>query len=281
MEIRNLSAVPLSELTQVFNQAFEGYFVPLQLTEEAMATKIRSENINLNYSVGVFDHNQLKGFILHGLQMQSGRKMVYNGGTGVVPEFRGNQWTEQMYGAVIPLLKQDGIYEHQLEVIEQNTKALRIYEKIGFNTVRTLSCFKGRLERILEPEVSIREVPIPRFEVYTGFWNFSPTWQNDTPAILRALDSHKVIEMNKDEELIGYAIYAPSNGRVKQFAIHPAYRCRGYGRALFGYLCNVPEKREVNLINIDERDASSMAFFKAIGFQRFLGLLEMKYYAHN
>jgi hypothetical protein len=33
----------------------------------------------------------------------------------------------------------------------------------------------------------------------------------------------------------------------------------------------------VNLINVDDSDIASIEFFKAIGFQRFLGLWEMKF----
>ena len=42
MTIQSLSAVSLAELTNAFNEAFSDYFVKLQLSEPAMADKLRS-----------------------------------------------------------------------------------------------------------------------------------------------------------------------------------------------------------------------------------------------
>lgn len=276
MRFQNLSAVSLTELTGTFNEAFSDYFVPLQLSEEAMDTKLRSENIDLHYSIGAFDGDRLKGFILHGVDTRSGERVVYNAGTGVVPAYRGNGLTQQLYGAIVPQLKEEGMVQHQLEVIEQNAPAIRVYEKVGFTCTRTLSCFKGRVEAEADPSLTFTEVASPRFDVYPSFWNYMPTWQNDSPAVRRALDAHKVIELSQAGELVGYMIYAPASGRVKQYAVHPEHRSQGYGRQLFSYLCRSVE-REVTLINVDDSDAASINFFKAIGFQRFLGLWEMRF----
>ncbi|HEY1115773.1 MAG TPA: GNAT family N-acetyltransferase [Chitinophagaceae bacterium] len=277
MRFQSLSSVSLAELTQTFNEAFSDYFVPLRLSEEAMAVKLRSESIDLRYSIGAFEESQLKGFILHGIDTWSGQKAVYNAGTGVVPAYRGQGLTRQLYGAIVPLLKAEGMVQHQLEVIEQNAPAIRVYEKVGFTRTRSLSCFKGRVEGVVNPELSLVEVTIPDFQAYKGYWSFTPTWQNDTPAIQLAQDVHKIVELRKDGERIAYAIIAPASGRVKQYAVHPQYRRKGYGLQLFQYLCQANEGRDVILINVDDSDTASQDFFKSIGFQRFLGLWEMRY----
>lgn len=277
MRFQSLSSVSLTELTQTFNEAFSDYFVPLRLTEEAMAVKLRSESIDLAHSIGAFEGDALKGFILHGIDTWSGRKAVYNAGTGVVPAYRGRGLTQQLYNAIVPQLKGEGMVRHQLEVIEQNAPAIRVYERVGFTCARTLSCFKGLVEGEVDPELSFCEVTTPDFEAYKRFWNYTPTWQNDSPAVQLALDAHHLIEVRKSGELVAYAAYAPASGRLKQYAVAPAHRRRGYGRQLFQYLCRAAGGKEVTLINVDDSDEASIAFFKAIGFQRFLGLWEMKY----
>ena len=276
MRFQSLSSVSLAELTQTFNEAFSDYFVPLRLSEEAMAVKLRSESIDLNYSIGAFEEDRLKGFILHGVDTWSGRKAVYNAGTGVVPAYRGKGLTQQLYNAIVPQLKAEGMVQHQLEVIEQNAPAIRVYEKVGFARVRTLSCFKGLVEAEVDPALSFSEVTAPDFEAYKRFWNFAPTWQNDVAAVRLALDAHQIIEVRKGGELVGYAAYAPASGRVKQYAVAPGYRRQGYGRQLFSFLCQAAGNKEVTLINVDDKDEASLKFYKAIGFQRILGLWEMK-----
>jgi ribosomal protein S18 acetylase RimI-like enzyme len=277
MRFQSLSSVSLAELTQTFNDAFSDYFVPLRLSEEAMAVKLRSESIDLSHSIGAFEGDTLKGFILHGIDTWSGRKAVYNAGTGVVPAYRGKGLTQQLYSAIVPQLKAKGMVQHQLEVIEQNAPAIRVYEKVGFTRVRTLSCFKGLVEVEADPALSFTEVTTPDFEAYKHFWNFTPTWQNDVAAVELALYAHRIIEVRKGGELVAYAAYAPASGRVKQYAVASGHRRQGYGRQLFSYLCRAAGNKEVTLINVDDRDAASKAFFDAIGFQRFLGLWEMKF----
>ena len=204
-------------------------------------------------------------------------KTVYNAGTGVVPAHRGKGLTEQLYKTVLPLLRREGMVHHQLEVIEQNAPAIRVYEKIGFKTVRTFSCFKGSVNGALDPELTISESATPDVEAYASWWNFAPSWQNDTPAIQRAPEVHRIVELRKGDEPVAYAAYMPATGRVKQYGVHPHHRQKGYGRQLFNYICSTMSQKEVNLINVDENDTASTDFFKAIGFQRFLGLWEMKY----
>jgi ribosomal protein S18 acetylase RimI-like enzyme len=277
MTIQSLASVSLTEITDTFNKAFSDYYVKLQLTEPSMALKLRSENIDLSYSIGAFDGGKLKGFILHGVDNINGVKTVYNAGTGVVPDYRGQRLTEQLYRAVLPCLQKEGMIHHQLEVIEQNEPAKRVYEKIGFSQVRTFSCFKGSVVTGADAELTLQEATKPHFETYTSFWNYAPSWQNDTPAIRRSLDAHKIAELRKGEELVAYAAFMPATGRVKQYGVHPQHRRKGYGTQLFHYLCSVSPNNEVNLINVDESDTASIEFFKSIGFQRFLGLWEMKF----
>ena len=54
----------LSELTSVFNKAFEDYIMPIQLSESGLLHKIQAEDIVLDHSVGAFDGPHLIGFVL-------------------------------------------------------------------------------------------------------------------------------------------------------------------------------------------------------------------------
>jgi hypothetical protein len=49
MEIKSLSGVNVSKITQAFNEAFSDYFFPFVLKEEEMLSKIISENIIWNF----------------------------------------------------------------------------------------------------------------------------------------------------------------------------------------------------------------------------------------
>ena len=97
MDIKTLAGTDLIELLAVFNEAFSDYFVQLKLNEAQFKAKLKADNIDFDLSVGVFEDQKLIAFILHGSDVVGQEKVIYNGGTGVVPSKRGLGLTVQMY----------------------------------------------------------------------------------------------------------------------------------------------------------------------------------------
>jgi ribosomal protein S18 acetylase RimI-like enzyme len=148
MEIRTLSGCSHQEILAAFNGSFSDYFVPLQLTLEQLENKMRTELVDAELSVGAFADDNLIGFILHAYDIVEGRKTVYNAGTGVIPNYRGEGLTRQMYDFVLPELRAKEIDSLILEVITENAAAIRSYEKVGFRRVRKLTGYKTyRIQR--------------------------------------------------------------------------------------------------------------------------------------
>jgi ribosomal protein S18 acetylase RimI-like enzyme len=145
LNFSTLENVEKSEIVKTFNSAFENYFVKIELTEKSLTEKFAAENILLEKSVGAFVENKLIGFVFIGIDDFNGRKTAYNGGTGVVPGFRGNDLTGKMYKFLLPKLAVENIKSHLLEVITENRSAIKAYEKIDFKIERKLACFKGKI----------------------------------------------------------------------------------------------------------------------------------------
>ncbi|HYK77086.1 MAG TPA: GNAT family N-acetyltransferase [Daejeonella sp.] len=275
MEIRTLENIALSQLLEAFNQAFSDYMIRLQLTPESLATKIIAENINLEASVGVFDQGELKGFILHGLGQVNGLETVYNAGTAIVPEYRGQKLGEQMYRFIIPLLKEQGYSRHQLEVIEGNGPAIRLYEKIGFKISREFGCYKGKVASANHPDWDIRSINQLDWALVKTFLDVEPSWQNSAAAIRRTADQHFFVGAFAQDELVGYAVLAQVNGRIKQFGVKKDKRRQGIGTALFSYLSGLNTDGELSFINYQESDTTPEEFFQKLNMQRFIGTYEM------
>lgn len=151
MNFKRLENVDSKDILNVFNESFADYFVPFKLTEEQLVSKMTSDKINFDLSVGVFENEQLIAFILHGFDTINHQKVVYNGGTGVLPQYRGQGITKKMYDFALPILEKKGIDKIILEVISENISAIKSYVKVGFKITRELACFKG----ILNLKISI------------------------------------------------------------------------------------------------------------------------------
>lgn len=271
-----LENVKTAELLDAFNAAFADYFIKIEFDEKALASKLAAENLSLKTSVGAFFEDKLAGFILLGIDDFGGRKTAYNGGTGVVPEFRGNALTEKMYDFILPILKKAGAQVQLLEVVTKNIAALKTYEKIGFRAVRPLSCFQGKIAPSeINKNLELKFLDDIDARRIKPFWNSPPGWQNSLSAIRRARHKHKIIGAFDRSIPIGYIAFTQS-GRVKQFGVKKDFRHKGVAQTLFARLKNEIGDKELTVNNIDKTDAETIAFLNKTGLKIYLEQFEMR-----
>lgn len=273
MHLHNLETTDLEIIATAFNKAFEGYFVPIKLDAQLLADKIKSENIVLECSVGVTINNELAGFILIGIDAEN--HLAYNAGTGTIPSARGQKLTEKMYSYLLPKLKNIGIRNHLLEVICENNKALKIYEKLGYSVTRKLICYKGNVSKPKNLQYKIRETELPNDAEIKTFWNHNPTYQNSTFCIKNNPERHTVLAAFDNGKLIGYILFDKNSLRIKQFGIDNNYRNKKIGHQLFYQVQLQNPDADIVLINIDENDFGTNAFLQKIGFKKLIEQSEM------
>jgi len=275
MNFRTLEQISIEQLTELFNASFAEYFVKVNLTPEILTEKIVSEDIDLKFSMGIFEGNKPVGFMLHAIREIDEKKMAYNAGTGVIKEFRGQNATVKMYGQLIPILKERGVSEVVLEVIAQNTAAIRSYEKAGFQIVSDLACFKGIVkEPVLNSDLEAKELQKLEEKNIQPFFDWQPTWQHANATISK-MENLKTFGAFIEDELVGFLIGQPSRARVYQFAVARKHRRKGIGTALFHAFANMM-KGEISIINIDDPGGNSQLFLQQIGLKPFLSQYKMK-----
>ncbi len=264
--IENLS---IPDIAQLFNEAFADYFVKVELTPELLQAKIDSEDLRTDLSVGLFHNEKPVAFMLHGLRETDGKKVAYNGGTGVIKEFRGQHATVKMYEKQLSILKEIGVDEIELEVIDKNIQAIKSYEKAGFRKTADLDCFLGKPnEPAKNSGLRIQQIQSLDHQLFQSFWEWRPSWQNATATIEKLTDSITYGAFIGDE-LAGYLTAYPKRARVLQFAVAPNYRRQGIGSSLFHYFADTVSG-EINVNNIDDPSQTTQRFLKAIGLKHFL-----------
>lgn len=279
MEIITLESTSIKDLTACFNEAFSDYFIKFNATEFYLAERWKGAGIDFSLSAGVLDGNQLVGFIMIGIRDWQGHKTAFNAGTGVIPSHRGNKLTERMYDFLIPKFKENEVKAMSLEVIQENVKAIHVYEKVGLKIDRGLNCFKGAIT--IEgteqgQDMSFQETDTPQWDFMQSCYSIEPAWESNNLALQACSDLYAFFEVKKENELIGFINIRKDNGDIKQFGVHPNYRNQGVGKFMFFQVAK--KYPEVKLNNVDDSAPEVLSFLDRVGLHNVINQYEMVSY---
>ncbi|QXU47509.1 GNAT family N-acetyltransferase [Chryseobacterium sp. D764] len=278
MEFKTLANTSIDEILSVFNHSFSDYVIPFHLTKEVLVSKIAAEKMDMNISVGAFEDGKLVGFILQSEKVENGEKIIYNGGTGVVPESRGKGLVRKMYDFIIPVLKERNANTLLLEVIEGNQPAIRAYENLGFTIVRRLLCFNGSIKQGEgNAEVSIRDLNDFQWKLLCSFWDIEPSWQGSVFVLEPMPENYVTLGAYMEDKLVGYIVYSPAVKKIYQFAVDKNYRNRGIGTKLFNAIKEKNGGQTIALNNVDDSSENTSKFLsERVGLNNWLSQFEMK-----
>jgi ribosomal protein S18 acetylase RimI-like enzyme len=128
----------MAELAELFNRAYEGYEVALHV--DAGAVEFMHEAFDLSPERSRIAWRDERAIGLAMLAVRGSRAWV--GGMGVAPEARRSGVGELLMRALLDSAREAGVSRVQLEVLEPNTRARALYEKLGFRTFRRLEVWQ-------------------------------------------------------------------------------------------------------------------------------------------
>ena len=281
MTFRSLENITIEAMGATLNDAFSQYFVKINFTPEMLSGKFLEEDFSPKHSVGAFDGETLVGVILHGYRIIDGEKWVYNMATGVRLSHRGQQLTKKMYQYAIPNLKKNGISNMQLEVIQGNDRAIKVYKDVGFQEHCSYACYKLSEEKrgieslLFAGKQSIGDIEKVDSAVVNSMLDIEPSWSNNMIAIQNNTTSLRNIGYLIDEKMIGYACLNANTGRIKLMAVHPDYRTQGIGKQILDYL-KLNTEKPLSVINIDEKGQDVLRFLENNGFAPTIKQFELR-----
>lgn len=286
MTFKSLENISIERIASTLNDAFSQYFVKINFTPTMLKEKFLEEDFNPTYSVGAFDGEKLVGVILHGFRTIDGEKWVYNMATGVRLSHRGQQITKRMYQYAIPNLRKEGICNMQLEVIQSNDRAIKVYKDIGFKEHCSYACYKlddksVNVENLLFiGKQSIGDLETVNAEEINNMLDVEPSWSNNMTAIQNNDNRLRHIGYSLNDELIGYACLNPATGRIKLMAVHPSYRRQGVGKQILNYL-KMNTSQLLSVINVDERGKDILRFLENNDFVPIVKQFELRMKLQN
>ena len=275
-----LSGDCFSRLYATFIEAFSDYVFPFALTETQFRNHIILNAVDLELTAGCIDGDRLVGFSLNGFGEWEGKPTVYDAGTGVIPVQRRQGISEAMFEMMMPVFAAKGIEQFLLEVITSNTRAICLYEKLGFQGVHELALLHcdGKVRSALRspPDVEIYAHPDPDWDLLTTFWDGKPSWQNSIAAISRSRAMKRILGAFVGDSCVGYIVFSANFGRVAQIAVDKAHRNQGIGTALVKKMqAEAADGYSLQVINIDKSLDATMSFFANRGFYERLSQYEM------
>ncbi|AUP77390.1 GNAT family N-acetyltransferase [Flavivirga eckloniae] len=271
MEVKPLDHIEFSKLMACFLKAFENYFVKMPTDHQFYKERWKMAKVRLDLSYGMFDNETLVGFIINAIDERYGELIAFNTGTGVLPQYRGQRIINTIYKHAIPELKSKGIFKCTLEVIKENTIAIKTYERIGFKITKNYKCYSGSLG--IKDGVSnfeLKQVDASYF-TWGELHQDTYSWDNHINTIARGnYHFYSVLADGKPES---YFIINPENGYIAQFNVLNDSP-KNWDR-LFEAISNVSNAIKIN--NVDEQLTSKVNALNIAGLQNTVDQYEMSF----
>lgn len=268
-KIESLEKVSFDVLFGAFNEAFGSYEV--QIDREELKVMLVRRGFVPELSFGAFEDGKLVAFTLNGVGLYGGVKMAYDTGTGTLADYRGRGIAAKIFAYSLPFLKDAGVTQYLLEVLQHNTTAVSVYRNLGFTVSREFCYFKQLAAEVNIPAKALpegyvlREMALDRREPLMELWDFIPSWQNSFEAISRSVEDYKIVGVYDNQQLAGYGVIEPNSGDITQLSVGRAYRRQGIGSVLLAEMLTYNRHHSVKVVNTEITCTSITAFLESCG----------------
>lgn len=253
--IKSLEKIGFETLSESFAEAFIDYDV--RITKKELQILLARRGFVPELSFGAFDGERLVSFTFNSIGFFNGIKTAYDTGTGTIKEYRGKGLATKIFEYSIPILKNAGASQYLLEVLQHNTKAISVYQKLGFEVNREFNFFVRKMDEINpgKPEMpsgySLKPISLDYRDQMMSFWDFAPAWQNNFDSVARSLADFTLLGAFDDRKLVGYIVFAPETGDITQIAVDKKYRRRGIASSLLAEVAKGNKHQNIKLLNAE------------------------------
>jgi len=207
---RALHEISMQQLAECFNLSFSDYEQPICFTPESLKYYLTASSVNLSLSFGAFCKEQMVAFILNSSGIYKNQSVVFDAGTGVIPEHRGKKVFSALFEYTSKHLQHHNIEKYYLEVLQSNHHAVSVYTKKGFSVLREYSVLtaSGPRQGWNNP---ITAIPYQNFDTFSTKFSVEPSFEHTSYTINQNPQLYEVFYNNQ-----AYCIYAKKNGEIIQ-----------------------------------------------------------------
>lgn len=265
MEIRNLEHTDFNALFRAFDKAFADY--EIRFEKEEVHSMLRRRGYDPELSFAAFDNDEMVAFTLNGTGTFNGVPTAYDTGTGTIKEYRGQSIAGKIFAYSIPFLRNAGIRQYLLEVLQNNRRAISVYRRMNFEVTREFDCFRQTIDlvdrRNGNADCSIEQVDTAAIRQAQGCCDFSPSWQNSIDSIERGISDLMCLGAFLDGKMVGHCVFDVHTGDLTQIAVQNEYRRNGIASRLLQEAMKYMKTDFIKVLNIASDNCTMSAFLES------------------
>lgn len=265
MEFINLEKCDFDTLFNAFERAFYDYEIAFEKEEVRSMLKRRGYNPRLSFAA--IENGAIVAFTLNGIGCHNGIPTAYDTGTGTVKEYRGQGIAGKIFSHALPCLKEAGIKQYLLEVLQNNRRAISVYRKMNFVPSREFNCYRQSISQISRlssdyenTSCIIAQVSLDFIRSAQIFCDSIPSWQNSIDSICRAAADLTCLGATVDGKPAGICVFDANTGDLTQIAVAKEFRRRGIASRLLKEATGLLNTDFTKVLNISPDNSSLRAF---------------------
>lgn len=265
MEIKSLEHTDFDTLFRGFERAFVDY--EIRFEKEELRSMLKRRGYHPQLSFAAFDNDEIVAFTLNGIGTFNGIPTAYDTGTGTVKDYRGQSLAGSIFAHSLPFLKEAGIMQYLLEVLQNNPKAISVYRRMNFEATREFYCFRQSIPLIDmqggHTGCVIKKVGTFAIRQAQNYCDFEPSWQNGIESVERGADDLMCFGAFLGGAMAGLCVCDVHTGDLTQIAVQREYRRKGIASRLLQAAVGHMKTKFVKILNISSCDRTMSAFLKS------------------
>ena len=259
-----LQETDIVQLAACLNSAFSDYEQPIRFTPESLKYYLTASAVDLSLSFGAFCDKQLVAVILNSDGIYNNEHVVFDAGTGVIPEHRGKKVFSALFDYTCRQLQCRGITKYYLEVLQSNHPAVSIYTKKGFCIQREYSVLTASGPGA-NRNGHVTAIPYQNFDTFATKFSVAPSFEHTLYTVSQNPQLYEVLFLDNR----AYCIYAKRNGEIIQLHYNDPDALQDVLSALIHRYPSAMAK------NIDRSCCDVIQILKQLGFIEILKQYEM------
>ncbi|GGA75363.1 GNAT family N-acetyltransferase [Ornithinibacillus halotolerans] len=272
MKYKRCSEVDRSSIHEAFLYGYSDYAIPMNITMGQFFERFFGQEGNtFQDSFIAFDIDEPVGLVLGGVRTYGGYKNLRCGTLCVKPEYRGEGVSQELFR----LFVDNGISQKcerlSLEVLSENKRAIRFYEKQGYKKNHKLIYFSQALDaNRLKLDRLNRKLEIEEVDLFVAAEvrkNILPThinWQNEVEYFMKDHTAHRFAAY-VGESIVGTLVITYS-GKIYFLFVNEEVRRKAIASSLLSHSIKQLNLQKLKISMPDNIDIAE--FLRKIGFKK-------------